>query len=67
MSGELTKAHAGGSSTSMSGSSSWYVITFTSLVAIGIVVVEMLLVCHMIKQNHVIQGSSDYNNKRPLS
>ena len=38
-----------GSNRFMSGSSSWHVTTLPSLVAIGIVVVEMFLVCHVIK------------------
>ena len=26
----------------------------------------MFLICHVIKQDHVINGSSDYNDTRPL-
>ena len=51
-----------GSSNFMAGSSSWYVATLPTLVAIGIAVVEMFLVCHMIKQDHVIKGSGDHND-----
>ena len=43
----------------MGGSSSLYVITLLILLAIGIVVVEMFLICHMISQDHVIKGSCD--------
>ena len=31
--------------------------------AIGIVVVEMFSVCHVIKQDHIIQGSGGYNDR----
>ena len=47
------------SSNFMSGSSLWYVTTLPRLMAVGILVVEMFLVCHMIKQDHVIKGSGD--------
>ena len=33
---------------------------------IGIAVVEMLLVCHVIKQDHMIKGSGDFNDRIPL-
>ena len=54
-----------GSSNFMAGSSSWYVATLPSLVAIGIAVVGMFLVCHMIKQDHVIKGSGNYSDTAP--
>ena len=38
----------------------WYVATLPSLVAIGIVVVEMFAVCHVIQQDDVIKGSIEY-------
>ena len=34
-----------------------------SLVAIGIVLVEMFLLCHVIKQEYVIKGSYDFMSK----
>ena len=43
-----------GSNNFIKGNSSRYVTTLTSLVAIGKVLVEMFLVCHLIKQDHVI-------------
>ena len=45
-----------GSSNFMGGSSLWYITTLASLVAIGIVLIEMFLVCYVIKQDHVIKG-----------
>ena len=53
------------SSNFMSASSSWYVTTLLSLVPIGIVEVEMFLVCNGIKQYHTIKGSGYYNNRSP--
>ena len=44
---------------------SWYVTTFPSLLAIGIVVVEIFLVCHAIKQDHVIKRAGDYSDNLP--
>ena len=38
----------------MSGSSSFYVTNLTSLVAIGIMVVEMFLIHHVILEDYVI-------------
>ena len=52
-----------GPSDFMNWSSSWYVTTLTSLLAIVIVVVQIFLACHVIKQDHMIKGSGDYNNK----
>ena len=49
----------------MSGSSSWYVNNLPSLVAIGILVEVMFLICHVIKQDHIIKGSGDYNDRIP--
>ena len=40
----------------MGGSPSWWVTTFPSLVVVGIVVARMFLVCHVIKQGHVIKS-----------
>ena len=49
-----------GSSNFLSGSFSWYITTaLSSLVLIGIAVVEMFLVCHMIKPDNIIKGSGD--------
>ena len=44
------------SSNTVNGSSSWNITILPSLVAIGIVVVKMFLVCHVIKQDHIIKG-----------
>ena len=44
----------GGSSNFMSWTSSWYVTNLPSLAARGIVVIEMFLVSHVIKQDDVI-------------
>ena len=54
-----------GSSNFMNWSFSWYVTTLSSLVAICIEV-AMFLVCHVIKQDHMIKDSGDCNNRRPL-
>ena len=44
-----------------------YVTTWTSVVATVVVVLKItFLVCHVIKQDHVIKGSDDYNDKKPL-
>ena len=50
----------------MSGRSSWYITTFPSFVSINIVVVgiTMFLACHLIKQDHIIKGSDEYNDRR---
>ena len=43
-----------------------YVTNLPSLVATAIAVVEIMsLICHMIKQDHVIKESGDYNDKHP--
>ena len=54
-----------GSSKFMSGRSSRYINTLPSLVAIGNVVADMFLFCHMIKQDHMIKRSSGYNDRGP--
>ena len=36
-----------------------------ALVAIGIAVEEMFLVCHVIKQDYAIEGSGDYSDSSP--
>ena len=51
------------SSNFMSGSSSWCVMTLPTLVDIGIVAVDMFLVCHVIKEDHINKGSGDYDLK----
>ena len=47
----------------MSGTFSWYVITLPSLVVIGVVIVEVFLICRVIKQEHRIKESGDYNDR----
>ena len=49
-----------GSSNFMSWSFSLCITTLLSLVVIGIVIVEIFLVCHLIKQDHVMKGSCDF-------
>ena len=49
------------SSNFMNGSFSWYVTILPSLVAIGIALAEMSLISRVIKQDHMIKGSCDYN------
>ena len=46
-------------------SSSQHILTLQSLVTIGIVIVEMFLVCHMISNNNVIKESCDYIDRSP--
>ena len=40
-----------------------HIAKFGDQVTIGIVVVEMFLVCHVIKQDHIVKGSGDYEDK----
>ena len=49
----------------MGKSPSRQVITLSSLVAIGFMVVKMLLVCHVISQDHVVKGSGDFTSGIP--
>ena len=43
-----------------------YVTTLSILVTAGVLVVEIMnLACHVVKQDHVIKGSGDYNDKTP--
>ena len=45
----------------MRGYSSWHITTLPSLVATGIAVVKMFLVCQVIKQGHTIKGEVTTN------
>ena len=43
-----------------------YVTTLSMLVTTGVLGVEIMnLACHVVKQDHVIKGSGDYNDKKP--
>ena len=54
-----------GSCNFMIRNSSLYVTTLPSLVTIGFVIVEMYLVCYVIQQDHVTEGSCDYLDGSP--
>ena len=47
----------------MEGSSLLNIPTLSSLVAMGIVVVDMTLVCHVLLQDHVIIWSCDFMSR----
>ena len=66
MTRDFKKTCISGLKSVMSGRSSWYITTLPSFVSINIVVVEiiMFLACHLIKQDHIIKGSDEYNDRR---
>ena len=51
----------------MEGRSSLYIPTLSSLVAMSIVVVDMILVCHMISHNPLIMWSCEFTGGTPHS
>ena len=48
------------------GSASLYATIFSRLLATGIALVEMFLICHVISQDVVIKGSRDFMGRSPL-